>query len=119
MTTTCVYVFCRSYNMGMFCSPQLRNSKLRVVREQLMTPCCVYDLVGDGLAVNMSGQHVCVLLVQFSLLPLCGGILASDMAYGVLRQGFDPGLQVFLSQQQGCIPVAAQTLLFTRLDARA
>jgi hypothetical protein len=33
----------------------------------------------DGLAVNMSGQHVC----------------------GVVRQGFDPGLQVFLCQQQG------------------
>jgi hypothetical protein len=34
------------------------------------------------------------------------GILASDMAYGVVRQEFDPGLQVFLRE---CIPVAAQT----------
>jgi hypothetical protein len=34
------------------------------------------------------------------------GILASDMAYGVVRQGFDPGLQVFLREY---IPVAAQT----------
>jgi hypothetical protein len=34
------------------------------------------------------------------------GILASDMAYGVVSQGFDPGLQVFLRE---CIPVAAQT----------
>jgi hypothetical protein len=32
------------------------------------------------------------------------GILASDMACGVARQGFDPGLQVFLRE---CIPVAA------------
>jgi hypothetical protein len=30
---------------------------------------------------------------------LIAGILASDMAYGVVRQGFDPGLQVFLCQQ--------------------
>jgi hypothetical protein len=45
------------------------------------------------------------------------GILASDMAYGVVRQGFDPGLQVFPRE---CTPVAAQEpLLFTRLDARA
>jgi hypothetical protein len=29
------------------------------------------------------------------------GILTSDMAYGVARQGFDPGLQVFLCQQVG------------------
>jgi hypothetical protein len=29
------------------------------------------------------------------------GILASDMVYGVVRQGFDRGLQVFLCQQQG------------------
>jgi hypothetical protein len=34
------------------------------------------------------------------------GILASDVAYGVVRQGFDPGLQVFFRE---CIPVAAQT----------
>jgi hypothetical protein len=33
------------------------------------------------------------------------GILASDMAYGVVRQGFDPGLQVF---RRECIPVVAQ-----------
>jgi hypothetical protein len=32
--------------------------------------------------------------------------LASDVAYGVVRQGLDPGLQVFLRE---CIPVAAQT----------
>jgi hypothetical protein len=38
------------------------------------------------------------------------------MAYGVVKQGFDSGLQVFLSV---CIPVAAQTALVTRLDARA
>jgi hypothetical protein len=37
------------------------------------------------------------------------GILASDMAYGVVRQGFDPGLQVFLRE---CIPAAAQTRSF-------
>jgi hypothetical protein len=37
------------------------------------------------------------------------GILASDMAYGVIRQGFDPGLQVFLVSGRECIPVAAQT----------
>jgi hypothetical protein len=42
----------------------------------------------------MSGQHVCVLRVRVPLLP-------SDMTYGVVRQGFDPGLQVFLCQQQG------------------
>jgi hypothetical protein len=50
---------------------------------------------GDGLAVNMSGN----------MFACCGfesrsshrvGILASDMAYGVVRQGFDPGLQVFV-----------------------
>jgi hypothetical protein len=29
------------------------------------------------------------------------GILASNMAYGVVRQGFDPVLQVFLCQQLG------------------
>jgi hypothetical protein len=40
----------------------------------------------------MSRQHVYVLRVPVPL-PLCGGILASDMAYGVVRQGFDPGLQ--------------------------
>jgi hypothetical protein len=33
-------------------------------------------------------------------------ILASDIAYGVVRQGFDPGLQVFLRERT---PVAAQT----------
>jgi hypothetical protein len=33
------------------------------------------------------------------------GILTSDAAYGVARQGFDPGLQVFLRE---CVPVAAQ-----------
>jgi hypothetical protein len=27
---------------------------------------------GDGLAVNMSGQHVCVLQVRVPLLPPCG-----------------------------------------------
>jgi hypothetical protein len=27
---------------------------------------------GDGLAVDMSGQHVCVLQVRVPLLPLCG-----------------------------------------------
>jgi hypothetical protein len=53
---------------------------------------------GDGLAVNMSGQHVCVLRVRGPLLPPCG-YLASDKAYGVVRQGFDPGLKVFLCQQ--------------------
>jgi hypothetical protein len=40
---------------------------------------------GDGLAVNMSGQHVCVLRVRVPLPPPCGGILTSDMAYGVVR----------------------------------
>jgi hypothetical protein len=50
---------------------------------------------GDGLAVNMSGQHVCVLRVRVPLLPPC----RSDMAHRVARQGFDPGLQVFLCQQ--------------------
>jgi hypothetical protein len=49
---------------------------------------------GDGLVTNMSGQHVCVLRVGAPLLPPC--ILASDMVYGVVRQGFDSGLQVFL-----------------------
>jgi hypothetical protein len=34
------------------------------------------------------------------------GILASDVAYGVVRQGFDPDLQAFLSSRE-CIPVAA------------
>jgi hypothetical protein len=47
------------------------------------------------------------------------GILASGMAYGVVRQGFGPGLQVFLCQQVGsdssCGP---GPLLFTKLDAR-
>jgi hypothetical protein len=54
---------------------------------------------GDGRAVNMSGQHVCVLWVRVPLLPQCGysGVY---MAYGVVGQGFDPGLQVFLCQQQ-------------------
>jgi hypothetical protein len=36
-------------------------------------------------------------------------ILASDMAYRVVRQGFDPGLQVFLGQQQGVHTSGAQT----------
>jgi hypothetical protein len=31
----------------------------------------------------------------------CMGILACDMAYGVVRQGADPVLQVFLCQQYG------------------
>jgi hypothetical protein len=57
----------------------------------------------------MSGQHVCVLRVRVPLLRRVG-ILASDMEYGVVRQGFDPGLQVVLCQQQECIP---------RFDARA
>jgi hypothetical protein len=60
---------------------------------------------GDGLAVNMSGQHVCVLRVRVPPSRRVG-ILASDMAYGVVRQVFDPGLQVFLRE---CSPVAAQT----------
>jgi hypothetical protein len=51
--------------------------------------------------VNMSGQHVCVLRVV-PFLPPCG----SDMAYGVVRQGFDPGLQVSLRE---CKPVEVQT----------
>jgi hypothetical protein len=58
----------------------------------------------------MSGQHVCVLRVRVRLLPPCG-YLASDMAYGVVRQGFDPGLQVFLME---CIPVAAQTSSYSQ-----
>jgi hypothetical protein len=62
----------------------------------------------------MLGQHVYVLRVRVPL-PPCG-ILTFDMTYGVVRQGFDPGLQVFLRE---CIPVAADPLLFTRLDARA
>jgi hypothetical protein len=36
-----------------------------------------------------------MLRVRVPLLPPCG----SDMAYGVVRQGFDPGLQVVLCQQ--------------------
>jgi hypothetical protein len=45
------------------------------------------------------------------------GILASDMACGVVRQGFDPGLQVFLRE---CISVAAQTRSCLQgLDTRA
>jgi hypothetical protein len=52
---------------------------------------------GDGPAVNISGQHVCVLRVRVPLLPP----LASDMAYRVVRQGFDPSLQVFLCQHLG------------------
>jgi hypothetical protein len=54
---------------------------------------------GDGLAINMSRQRVCVLRVRVPLLLPRVGILASDMAYGVIRQGFDPGLHVFLCQQ--------------------
>jgi hypothetical protein len=51
---------------------------------------CIYKRRGGGggLAVNMSGQHVCVLRVRVRRV----GILASDMAYGVVRQEFDSGL---------------------------
>jgi hypothetical protein len=52
---------------------------------------------GDGLVVNMSGQHVCA-AVRAPLPP------PSNMAHGVVRQGFDPGLH---------------SLLLARLDARA
>jgi hypothetical protein len=45
---------------------------------------------GDGLAVN---KHVCALQARVSLLPRMD-ILASNMGYGVVRQGFDPGLPV-------------------------
>jgi hypothetical protein len=55
--------------------------------------------------VNMSGQHVCVLRVRVPLSRRVG-ILASDMAHGAVRQGFDPGLQAFLREYT---PVAAQT----------
>jgi hypothetical protein len=44
-------------------------------------------------------------MVRLSL-QIPNGFCGSDMAYGVVRQGFDPGLQVFLRE---CIPVAAQT----------
>jgi hypothetical protein len=37
---------------------------------------------GDGLAVNMSGQHVCVLRVRIPLLPPCG---YSGVWYGLRR----------------------------------
>jgi hypothetical protein len=58
---------------------------------------------GDGLAVNMSRQH----LRAADSSPAPPAVwLVSDMACGVARQGFDPGLQVFLRE---CIPVAAQT----------
>jgi hypothetical protein len=40
----------------------------------------MYNLRGDGLAVNMSGQHICVLRVRVPPLLPCGGILASEMA---------------------------------------
>jgi hypothetical protein len=40
---------------------------------------------GDGLAVNMSGQHVCVLFESRSSRRV--GILASDMEYGVVETG--------------------------------
>jgi hypothetical protein len=51
-----------------------------------------------------SGKYVeatCLRAVGSSPAPpaVCVGILASYMAYGVVRQGFDPGLQVFLCQQ--------------------
>jgi hypothetical protein len=46
----------------------------------------------------MSGPHVCVLRFE-SRFSRYVGILASDMVYGVVRQGSDPGLQVFLCQQ--------------------
>jgi hypothetical protein len=59
-------------------------------------------LGGYALVVNMSGQHVCVESRSSTRV----GILASDMAYGAVRQGFEsvrqgfePGLQVFLCQQ--------------------
>jgi hypothetical protein len=55
------------------------------------------------------------------------GILVSDMAYGVVRQGFDPGLQVFfVVSSRECVPAVGSAFqsrlrpsLFTRLDARA
>jgi hypothetical protein len=70
----------------------------------------------DCLAVNMSGQHVCMLRFE-SRSSRRVGILASDMAYGVVRQGFDPGLQVFLCQQKGVhTSCGSDPFLFTRLD---
>jgi hypothetical protein len=70
---------------------------------------------GVGLVVNMSGNMFAC--CGFESRSSCHvGILASDMAYGVPRQGFDPGLQVFLCQQEGAYQLR---LLFTRLDARA
>jgi hypothetical protein len=52
---------------------------------------------------------------------LCAaGILVFDMAYGVVRQGLDPGLQVFLCQQHGVhSSCGSDPLLFTRFNARA
>jgi hypothetical protein len=43
---------------------------------------------GDGIAVNMLGQHVCV----------CGFLppLASDMVYRVVRQGSEQGVHTSL-----------------------
>jgi hypothetical protein len=49
------------------------------------------------IGVNMSRQDVCVLRFE-SRSSRRVGILTSDMAYGVVRQGFDPSLQVFLCQ---------------------
>jgi hypothetical protein len=44
----------------------------------------------DGLVVNISGQQFACGFESRSSRRV--GILASDMAYGVVRQGFDPGL---------------------------
>jgi hypothetical protein len=50
-----------------------------------------------------SGKYVgtCLRAAGSSPAPpaVWGGTLASDKAYGVVRQGFDPGLQVVLCQQ--------------------
>jgi hypothetical protein len=90
----------RQYRLGSMHNKILVHTRLKVVIKIYYIYSCGSG--GDGLAVNMSRQHVCVLRVR---VPPCG----YGMAYGVGRQRFDPGLQVFLCQQRGRIPVVAQT----------
>jgi hypothetical protein len=64
---------------------------------------------GDGLAVNMSGQHVCVLRVRVPLLPPCGLFWRLIWRTESLDRGLILVCRFSFVSSRECIPVAAQT----------
>jgi hypothetical protein len=60
-----------SININLFSLIYLMNT-LQSPSSWLISKTFMYLTGGDGLAVNMSGQHVCVLQVRVPLPPPCG-----------------------------------------------